>query len=174
MNDSDSAIKETAALPVVPDGGPGGGPGGGIEYGATPPDRPDLRAALLSGQFLGSRDHALEDALTDFLGAKDDDALALWLPAGWHGAEEDARGLLDRDIVAIDAMLSEQLDAILHHDRLRRLEGTWRGLAWLIGGMDHGARLKAKILNVGWAEICRDLERAVEFDQSQMFRKIYE
>ena len=170
MNDSDSAIKETAALPVVPDGGPGGG----IEYGATPPDRPDLRAALLSGQFLGSRDHALEDALTDFLGAKDDDALALWLPAGWHGAEEDARGLLDRDIVAIDAMLSEQLDAILHHDRLRRLEGTWRGLAWLIGGMDHGARLKAKILNVGWAEICRDLERAVEFDQSQMFRKIYE
>lgn len=168
MNDSDSAIDETTARAVVP----GGGPGNAVP---TPePDRPDLRAAVLSGHFLGSRDHALEDALAGFLTAEHDAALAVWLPAGWRGTADDVRGLLDRDIVAIDAMLSEQLDAVLHHDRLRRLEGTWRGLAWLVGGMDSGARLKAKILNAGWAEICRDLERAVEFDQSQMFRKIYE
>ena len=88
--------------------------------------------------------------------------------------DDRARELLDRDIATIDAMLSEQLDAVLHHERLRRLEGTWRGLAWLIGGLDQGARLKTKILNAGWAEICRDLERAVEFDQSHLFHKIYE
>ena len=35
-------------------------------------------------------------------------------------------------------------------------------------------RLKIKILNVGWPEICRDLERAIEFDQSLLFRKVYE
>ncbi len=162
MNDSTSAIDETIALAVLPDGGD------------VTAERPRLRAAVLSGRFLGSRDYALEDALTGFLAANNDDALDHWLPAGWHGSADDVRGLLDRDIVAIDAMLSEQLDAILHHDRLRRLEGTWRGMAWLIGGMDAGARLKVKILNVGWAEICRDLERAVEFDQSQTFRKIYE
>ena len=46
------------------------------------------------------------------------------------------RDALDRDIAAIDAMLSEQLDAILHHARLRRLEGTWRGLAWLVDGIE--------------------------------------
>ena len=46
------------------------------------------------------------------------------------------RGALDRDIAAIDALLSEQLDAILHHARLRRLEGTWRGIAWLVDGTD--------------------------------------
>jgi type VI secretion system protein ImpD/type VI secretion system protein ImpC len=160
VNDSASAIDETITL--VPDGG------------TATPLRPELRAAVLSGKFLGSRDQALEDALADFLAARNDDALAYWLPDGWHGSPDDVRGLLDRDIVAIDAMLSEQLDAILHHDRLRRLEGTWRGLHWLVCGMDHGARLKARILNIGWADICRDLERAVEFDQSQMFRKIYE
>ncbi len=89
-------------------------------------------------------------------------------------AQDDVRGLLDRDIVAIDAMLSEQLDAILHHDRLRRLDGNLRGLAWLVGGVESGARLKTKILNIGWGEICRDLERAVDSDQSNLFRKIYE
>jgi type VI secretion system ImpC/EvpB family protein len=162
VNDSSPAIDETIAKTVVGDGG------------VLVPERPDLRQAVLSGRFLGRRDYPLEDALAEFLGAANDDALAMWLPAGWHGDADDARGLLDRDIVAIDAMLSEQLDAVLHNDRLRRLEGTWRGLAWLIGGMEHGSRLKAKILNISWAEICRDLERAVEFDQSNLFRKVYE
>ena len=101
----------------------------------------------------------------------------------WFGAERGARlridpqalrDAIDRDIAAIDAMLSEQLDAILHHPRLRRLEGTWRGLAWLVDGVELSNRLKIKILNIGWPEICRDLERAIEFDQSQLFRKVYE
>ncbi len=157
MSDADAVLAETAA--AVSEGGTARAP---------------LRATILSGQFLGSRDRELEVALSAFFAANEADALAYWLPDGWHGTDDDLRGLLDRDIVAIDAMLSEQLDAILHHDRMRRLEGSWRGLAWLVNGMDHGARLKAKILNIGWAEICRDLERAVEFDQSQMFRKIYE
>jgi type VI secretion system protein ImpD/type VI secretion system protein ImpC len=162
VSDASPAIDETIIVKVVRDGG------------VAARERPDVRDVVLNGRFLGSRDPAVRDLLTDFLAARDDDALALWLPAGWHGTADDVRGLLDRDIAALDALLSEQLDAILHHDRLRRLEGTWRGLAWLVGGLDSGARLKTKILNVGWAEICRDLERAVEFDQSNLFRKIYE
>jgi type VI secretion system ImpC/EvpB family protein len=137
-------------------------------------DRPDLRGAMLSGRFLAGKDRAIEDTLIAFLSAGNDDALAHWLPADWRGTPDDVRGLLDRDIDAIDTMLSAQLDAILHHERLRRLEGSWRGLAWLVGGMDQGARLKAKLLNVSWPEICRDLERAIEFDQSHLFRKVYE
>ena len=68
-------------------------------------------------------------------------------------------------------LLSEQVDAILHDTRLRRLEGTWRGIAWLVDGTDQSSRLKIKLLNAGWHEICRDLERAIEFDQSHLFRK---
>jgi hypothetical protein len=117
VNDSTSAIEETITLAVPPDGG-----------AETAAPQPDLRDAMLSGRFLGLQDRAIEDALTAFLAGDNDAALALWLPEGWSGSADDVRGLLDRDIVAIDAMLSEQLDAILHHDRLRRLEGTWRGL----------------------------------------------
>ncbi len=101
----------------------------------------------------------------------------------WFGAHHAARLLgdpdalratLDRDIAAIDGLLSAQLDAVLHAARLRRLEGSWRGLAWLVGGLDPAGRVKARLLNAAWPEICRDLERAAEFDQSNLFRGIYE
>jgi type VI secretion system ImpC/EvpB family protein len=84
------------------------------------------------------------------------------------------RGALDRDITAIDALLSEQVDAILQAPRMRKLEGSWRGLAWLIGGLEPGGRVKVRLLTVTWSEICRDLERASGFDQSILFRHIYE
>src|SRR5262249_34510923 len=47
-------------------------------------------------------------------------------------------------------------------------------LAWLSGGIDPADRVKLKVLSLSWAELCRDLERAVEFDQSQLFQKVYE
>jgi type VI secretion system ImpC/EvpB family protein len=137
-----------------------------------------VRDAMLSGRYAGSRDTALADRVTEFLGAPSSDAIDLWF-----GAERGARlridtqalrDAVDRDIAVIDAMLSEQVDAILHHARLRKLEGTWRGIAWLVDGAELSNRLKVKILNVGWPEICRDLERAIEFDQSLLFRKVYE
>jgi type VI secretion system ImpC/EvpB family protein len=137
-----------------------------------------VRDAMLSGRFAGSRDAELADAVSGFLNADAGDAIALWF-GGDHGGRlridpQALRDAVDRDIAAIDAMLAEQVDAILHHARVRRLEGTWRGLAWLVDGADLSNRLKIRILNIGWPEICRDLERAIEFDQSLLFRKIYE
>lgn len=139
---------------------------------------PAVREAVLSGRFVGSRDTGLADSITEFLSAPSGDAIALWFGAERGGRlridHQALRDAIDRDIAAIDAMLSEQVDAILHHARLRKLEGTWRGVAWLTDSAELSNRLKIKILNVGWPEICRDLERAIEFDQSQMFRKVYE
>jgi type VI secretion system ImpC/EvpB family protein len=137
-----------------------------------------VRDAMLSGRFAGSRDAELADAVSGFLNADAGGAIALWF-GGDHGGRlridpQALRDAVDRDIAAIDAMLAEQVDAILHHARVRRLEGTWRGLAWLVDGADLSNRLKIRILNIGWPEICRDLERAIEFDQSLLFRKIYE
>lgn len=80
-------------------------------------------------------------------------------------------GALDRIIAALDDMIGAMLDAILHHPRLQRLEASWRGLRWLAAQTD---RVKLRVLSVTWAELCRDLERAPEFDQSQTFRRIYE
>ena len=139
---------------------------------------PAVRDAMLTGRFAGNRDPALADAVRDFLGAPSREAIDHWFgPARGARLLADHQALcdaLDRDIAAIDAMLSEQVDAILHHARLRRLEATWRGVAWLMDGVELSNRLKIKMLNVSWPEICRDLDRAIEFDQSQLFRKVYE
>ncbi len=95
-------------------------------------------------------------------------------PASAARDAESLRLAIDRVIAAIDALVGEQVDAILHHPRLRRLEGAWRGVAWLLREVDASAPVRVRVLNLSWAELCRDLERAAEFDQSQLFRKIYE
>ena len=84
------------------------------------------------------------------------------------------RGMLDRDIAAIDALLSEQVDAILHAPRLRKLEGSWRGLAWLVGGLEPGGRVKIRLLTVSWAEICRDLSAPRNSTKATCSAMIYE
>ena len=146
--------------------------------GREPSPRPRCAMPCCRGASSAAAIAALADAIGEFLGAPSGEAIDLWF-----GAERGARlridhqalrDAIDRDIAAIDAMLSEQVDAILHHARLRKLEGTWRGVAWLVDGAELSNRLKIKILNVGWPEICRDLERAIEFDQSLLFRKVYE
>ena len=141
-------------------------------------DLPGLRADMLAGHFVGRNDIKLADSFAAFLNGGAAEAARLWFGSDLGRRlliDTDAlRGALDRDIGAIDAIMSEQLDAILHDVRFRKLEGSWRGLLWLVDGVEQGTKLKVKAMNISWAEICRDLERAVEFDQSQLFRKIYE
>lgn len=142
------------------------------------PRKPALREAVLAGAFFGERHAEAASRLAAFgRGGKAGDAVRDWFGAAAPRLllDHDAlRGALDRDIAAIDAMIGAQLDAILHHPRLRRLEGAWRGLHWLTEGIEAGRRIKVRVLPMSWAEICRDLERAPEFDRSNLFRLIYE
>jgi len=137
------------------------------------PEQP-LRHAVLAGRFFGPA-RAAAERLAAWLAAP---SLAEWFSpaalASFAAAPDSLREALDRDVALIDAAISAQLDAILHHPRLQRLEGSWRGLRWLAEAVPPGARIKLKLLGLAWSELCRDLERAVEFDQSQLFRKLYE
>lgn len=75
---------------------------------------------------------------------------------------------------AIDAAMSKQLSAILHEEKFQKLEGSWRGLNHLVMNSETGATMKIRMLNITKRELFRDLDKAVEFDQSQTFKKIYE
>jgi type VI secretion system protein ImpC len=77
-------------------------------------------------------------------------------------------------IKAIDKKLSEQLAAIMHHPDFQKLEGTWRGLNYLVMNSETSAMLKIKVFNVPKKELFKDVDKAVEFDQSQIFKKLYE
>lgn len=77
-------------------------------------------------------------------------------------------------IAAIDDAMSRQLSAVLHADKFKQLEGSWRGLHHLVSKSECGSDLKIRVMNISKKELTRDLEKAVEFDQSQIFKKIYE
>jgi type VI secretion system protein ImpD len=81
--------------------------------------------------------------------------------------------LADRLIAAIDAALSRQLDAILHAPAFQALEAAWRGMALLARTTAQSRQVRLRVLDVTWPELCRDLDQAVEFDQSTLFRLIY-
>jgi type VI secretion system protein ImpC len=81
---------------------------------------------------------------------------------------------IDRAIAAIDRRMSTQLNEIMHSPRFLQLEGSWRGLNHLVMNSETGTSLKIKVVNMTKRELNRDLTKAVEFDQSQLFKKIYE
>src|SRR5712691_7261565 len=86
----------------------------------------------------------------------------------------DAETMINARIAQIDHLLSIQLNEILHHPSFQKLEGSWRGLKYLMDQSETSDHLKIKVLNVSKRELLRDLQRAPEFDQSALFKKVYE
>jgi len=87
---------------------------------------------------------------------------------------KDVTRTVKAGIAAIDQVVSKQLSAVMHHPDFQKLEGTWRGLNYLVMNSETSAQLKLKVLNCSKRELFKDLDKAVEFDQSQMFKKMYE
>jgi type VI secretion system protein ImpC len=94
--------------------------------------------------------------------------------AGTVTFDKNLSRTFDRAIAAIDAKLSVQLNAIMHSEKFLKLEGSWRGLHHLVMNSETGTSLKIRVLNATKRDLNRDLTKAVEFDQSQLFKKIYE
>ena len=80
----------------------------------------------------------------------------------------------EKIILNIDAEIEKQLNEILHHPKFQALEGSWRGLNYLVMNTETSTHLKLRLLNATKKEILDDLDKAVEFDQSALFKKVYE
>jgi type VI secretion system protein ImpC len=77
-------------------------------------------------------------------------------------------------IAAIDQLISAQLNEIMHAEEFQKLEASWRGLQHLVFESETGTMLKIRVLNTPKKDLLRDMERAPEFDQSALFKKVYE
>ena len=86
----------------------------------------------------------------------------------------DADQMISARVAQIDHLVSIQLNEILHNSQFQKLEATWRGLKYLLDQSETGTQLKIRILNASKKDLLRDLQRAPEFDQSAMFKKVYE
>lgn len=140
------------------------------------PDVEALRKSILSGRHSRPDAELVAADLARFL-TDDQAALEVWFGEDAGDLRSDParlRGLIDRDIAALDILMTDQLDAVLHHPRLQRFEGSWRGLAWLVKDFEPGSGLRFALLPASWPELDSDLARVSEFDQSHLFRMIYE
>jgi type VI secretion system protein ImpC len=87
---------------------------------------------------------------------------------------KDSIAAINQAIAKLDTLIGAQLDEILHDPAFLRLEGCWRGLWMLVSNLDENAKLMIRLLNISKDELRFDLEKAIEFDQSRLFKKIYE
>ena len=87
---------------------------------------------------------------------------------------KDVISSINHWIAEIDQTLSKQLDEILHHEEVQKLEATWRGLHYLVDQTETGEFLKIRVLNAKKEVLRNDLERASDFDTSSLFKKVYE
>jgi len=81
---------------------------------------------------------------------------------------------IDSAVAAIDKSLSRQLSAIMHAPKFKEMESTWRGLFHLVSNTETSTRLKLRLFNASLDDLRDDLNKAVEFDQSRLFKLIYE
>jgi type VI secretion system protein ImpC len=87
---------------------------------------------------------------------------------------KDTELMINSRIAQIDRLISRQLNEIMHHQDLQKLEASWRGLFHLVNQSETGEGLKIRVMNVSKKDLLKDMEKASEFDQSTLFKKIYE
>jgi len=87
---------------------------------------------------------------------------------------KDLEATISARIADIDRLLSAQLNVIMHAPEFQQLEASWRGLHYLVMQSETSTMLKLRVLNISKKELGKDLEKAAEFDQSALFKKVYE
>src|SRR6478735_6709921 len=96
--------------------------------------------------------------------------------AGTVTISDDAIKTIQAIIATIDKKLTEQINAILHHNEFQQLEGAWRGLSYLVNNTETDEQLKIRVLNISKKDLGKTLKKfkGTAWDQSPIFKKLYE
>jgi type VI secretion system protein ImpC len=81
--------------------------------------------------------------------------------------------LLDDLVAQIDEKISQQLDAVLHHDRLQELESSWRGLKFVVDRTDFRQNVRIEMLNASKDDLRESFEDVPELIQSALYKRVY-
>ena len=127
-------------------------------------------SALLSKEFKPKTDQAREAVVAAVR------TLAEQALVNTSVVSHDAYHTVEALIAELDRKLSEQVNLIIHHEEFQQLEGSWRGLAYLVNNTETDETLKIRFLNINKKELGRTLQRhkGVLWDQSPIFKKVYE
>jgi len=89
---------------------------------------------------------------------------------------DNAVKTIEAIIAEIDRKLTEQVNLILHHEDFKALEGSWRGLHYLVNNTETGENLKIRVMNISKKDAAKTLKKykGTAWDQSPLFKKLYE
>lgn len=96
------------------------------------------------------------------------------LQAASEDSTGDAADRMNDRISQIDNLLTRQINLVLHEPAFQTLEASWRGLHYLVMNTETNTQLKLRVLNVSKKDLLKDMQKASEFDQSALFKKVYE
>ncbi|MFE8070107.1 type VI secretion system contractile sheath large subunit [Marinobacteraceae bacterium S3BR75-40.1] len=128
-----------------------------------------------------SRRPAMSRELAERVAAESDDSRALLqflaqYPGRSDWSVERVQAVLSEAVLMLDRLLNAQLNDVLHHPDFQALEANWRGVHLLAEQAEQDDRqdqVKIKVLDASWETVAADLARAIEFDQSRLFAKVY-
>ncbi len=141
----------------------------GEEVKAAAPAQAEAQEASLLDQIVTATKQTERSRTEDLMRTLVDGAMQ-----GILTYDKNVTKTINAAIAQLDEKLSKQLAQIMHHPALQKLEGAWRGLHYLVMNSETSATLKIKVMNVSKSTLYDDLDKAVEFDQSQIFKKLYE
>ena len=145
------------------------------------PETPSLLDEVLSAGV--AKDTKSGGRLQKFLDAQTvGEAIEIWLGDFSELNKTSLSRRLNRHVAKIERLLNSQFNAIIHHVKFQKLEASWRGIKFLQQSMIQqrdangleSSSMKLRIFDCSWKELERDFDRAIEFDQSQIFKKVYE
>lgn len=143
-----------------------------VQPGAAPAAETTQEAGLLD-QIIAdgrlARDDSQKNYAKDLIGE-----FVSQIMEGTITVSKDTEAMINARISQIDKLISDQLNAVMHAPEFQKLEGSWRGLAYLVDKTETGERMKLRVMNVSKKDLLKDMEKAAEFDQSALFKKIYE
>ena len=127
-------------------------------------------AALLQKEFKPKSDRAKEEVESAV------QTLAEQVLQGEVLMADDVVGTISAIIAEIDLKLTDQINAIMHHEDFRKLEGSWRGLHHLVNSSETDEMLKIRVMNISKKELGKTIKKykGTAWDQSPLFKKLYE
>lgn len=102
-------------------------------------------------------------------------ALAATERSGTAAISSNAVKSIKSLIEGIDSLMTTQMNEILHSEEVRKIEGTWRGLHYLVNNTETDQKLKIRVMNIKKDELSDVLEdfEGQMWDQSPIFKKLY-
>jgi type VI secretion system protein ImpD len=145
--------------------------------GSNPdPSSSPLRASILKILAQAPADPDIAYRISLFQDAEDfADGMAIWFGSDFLRGKTISRIklLIDRDIAELDDAINRTVNGIMHAERFQKIETIWRSVQWLLQDVSSDDGIEVRLLDARWSEIVKDLDKVPEFDQSELFNKIY-